>query len=713
MNFFKKLCYLIMAGSTLTNAAGPDDFVMQVNTTLQGSPSTQFVIRTNAGLTYNYNVDCDVDNNNGYEATGVTGNYTCDYAALGLGAGTYVVGIEDNVGDLTGFPHANFNNNGDQRKIIKLLQWGKLKWSSMSGSFRGADHMDVTAVDVPDLSNVTNMSSMFRFAILANPDTTNWDVSGVTTMHSMFRSASAANPNTSNWVTTNLQTATNMFWNASLANPDMSGWDVSGVTDMSQMLLNANLSTTNYDAALSNFGSQALQNAVIFDVGTSLYCNQNAQAAKQAMTANDNWVINDGGLCAPSTAPSMTPNTDTGISNNDNITSETMPSFVIQCSAVSNVIKLYSDNPVANTLLASFTCISTRGTGGAASMTVTSPMSIGLHNVTYTDENGLDVSEQSPSTLVEIRAIPNQPAIIDLTDESDNGASFTDNVTSIRMPEFTAPCTAAGNNLQVYTDNPSVDTLIASVNCTAIQEVTFTSVMNLATGNHNISYTEQDVGGTSIHSPPLLVTIDLSLNDFVIQVKTDNQGSSSDTQFTIPTVAGEVYNYNVDCDNDGSNEATGLTGDYTCDYPSAGTYTIRIKDNTGMKIGYPRIKLANLVEARKVVSLDQWGTTIWTSMDQAFSNTLNMVVTATDVPDFSGLTSLRVMFSGAISANPDTSRWDTSNVTNINGIFELTFVANPDVSNWDTSQVTELNSSHKCNSFDLFMFIPVNSSKTS
>ena len=37
-------------------------------------------------------------------------------------------------------------------------------------------------------------------------------------------------------------------------------------------------------------------------------------------------------------------------------------------------------------------------------------------------------------------------------------------------------------------------------------------------------------------------------DDFVITVQTDNAGSSTDTQFTIPTTGG-VYNYNVDCDD--------------------------------------------------------------------------------------------------------------------------------------------------------------------
>jgi hypothetical protein len=69
-------------------------------------------------------------------------------------------------------------------------------------------------------------------------------------------------------------------------------------------------------------------------------------------------------------------------------------------------------------------------------------------------------------------------------------------------------------------------------------------------------------------------------DDFVITVKTDNPGLTADTQFLIRTI-GIGYNYNVDCDDDGSDEMTGVNGEYLCDYGVVGTSTIRIKDNTG------------------------------------------------------------------------------------------------------------------------------------
>ena len=88
-----------------------------------------------------------------------------------------------------------------------------------------------------------------------------------------------------------------------------------------------------------------------------------------------------------------------------------------------------------------------------------------------------------------------------------------------------------------------------------------------------------------------------STDDFVITVKTNNTGSSTDYQFTIPTYSGETYNYNVDCNNDGTDEATGVTGDYTCDYGvgNEGTYTIRIKTIPVPKQVFPEFILITLV----------------------------------------------------------------------------------------------------------------------
>ena len=57
---------------------------------------------------------------------------------------------------------------------------------------------------------------------------------------------------------------------------------------------------------------------------------------------------------------------------------------------------------------------------------------------------------------------------------------------------------------------------------------------------------------------------------FILQVKTDNPGYTSNNQFIIPTNFNYTYNYNVDCNNDGTPEFTNQTGDVTCTYGSRG-----------------------------------------------------------------------------------------------------------------------------------------------
>jgi surface protein len=106
---------------------------------------------------------------------------------------------------------------------------------------------------------------------------------------------------------------------------------------------------------------------------------------------------------------------------------------------------------------------------------------------------------------------------------------------------------------------------------------------------------------------------------FLITVQTDNPGTSTATQFTIPTT-GEGYNYNVDCDDDGTLEATGVSGNYTCTYPTAGTYTVRISDNSGAKTGFPRIYFNYSGDKDKLLTIEQWGTGIWTSMIKQAAN---------------------------------------------------------------------------------------------
>jgi len=327
-----------------TFAAPLDDFVVTVKSDNTGaSANDQFIIPTAAGGGYNYNVDCDNDGTD--EFTAQTGNVTCNFttSSSGTGAGTYTIRIKDNSGLGTGFHRIYFTNAGDKDKIIDLLQWGTGKWSDMGNAFFGCSNLLVSASDSPDLSGLTNMSSMFSRALIANPDVSLWDTSNITTMFNLFEGATMANPNVTNWNTFSVIDMSQMFFNASAAYPDVSSWDTGNVMNFSRMFRNApsnpnvtnwdtssaantslmfnnatsfdqdlsgwdvtsltnavsmlnltTLSTSNYDALLNSWNAQTLQNGVSFHAGNATYCT--GEASRTNMIASDSWSITDGGL---------------------------------------------------------------------------------------------------------------------------------------------------------------------------------------------------------------------------------------------------------------------------------------------------------------------------------------------------------------------------------------------------------------------------------
>ena len=308
----KKKILFVLAGMLIFHgialAAPSDDFVITVKTDNPGdSEDYQFTIPTNDWLAshsnggYNYNVDCDNDGVN--EATGITGNYTCDY---GVGhEGIYTIRIKRNDGGADGtpwdgFPEIYFNGAGDKDKILSIEQWGTSSWDSMYRAFYRCSNLVLNATDVPDLSSVSNMGGMFAHATSLtgsgnwdwntsnvsgtgfqqmfngathfNGDISNWDVSGATTFFEMFHDAADFNQNIGSWNTSNVRRMDRMFWGASSFNQPIGNWDTSNVISMPYMFYKAsafNQDIGNWDTSnVTNMGHM-FRNATSFnqDIG--------------------------------------------------------------------------------------------------------------------------------------------------------------------------------------------------------------------------------------------------------------------------------------------------------------------------------------------------------------------------------------------------------------------------------------------------------------
>ena len=115
-----------------------------------------------------------------------------------------------------------------------ISAWDVSNVTFMNNMFNNADAFtgDLSSWDV---SNVTRMDRMFNNNAGFNGDLSNWDVSSVTNMKEMFWKADGFNGDISTWDVSNVVNMESMFEHADLFNGDLSAWDVSSVTNMNEM----------------------------------------------------------------------------------------------------------------------------------------------------------------------------------------------------------------------------------------------------------------------------------------------------------------------------------------------------------------------------------------------------------------------------------------------------------------------------------------------
>ena len=209
--------------------APTDHFITTWNTDNPGGSGPNFIIiPTFPGGTYSYDVSWK---NDGVWETDFTGDATHDYGMAGI----YEVAIRGT------FPQIYFNDSGDRQKILTIEQWGTNGWDSMESAFNGCSNLIGNAPDIPDLSNVTDMSSMFKKASSFNQNISSWNVGSVIDMSDMFLNAASFNQNIGNWNVGKVTNMSGMFSQAASFNQNIGSWDVSKVTDMSAMFTSAGI----------------------------------------------------------------------------------------------------------------------------------------------------------------------------------------------------------------------------------------------------------------------------------------------------------------------------------------------------------------------------------------------------------------------------------------------------------------------------------------
>lgn len=239
---------------------------------------------------------------------------------------------------------------------------------------------------------------------------------------------------------------------------------------------------------------------------------------------------------AVAAAPDLTSSSDTGISNTDNITADTQPTFT-GTSEPGAIIKVFANGVDVSTT--SFAQL-----GMIWSMTV-SQLTDGVKSIAVTQEDiAGNVSAPSPILTITIDTIPpgNPTVPPDLAAASDTGVSSTDNLTNDNTPLLIG---AVFPNAIVRLFEGTIERGLDSSTSSGSYAITSSA---LGDGSRSLSVRFEDLAGNqSASSPALSITIDTLPPDAPtaapdLDQSSDTGTSSSDnlTRDNTPSFEGNV-----------------------------------------------------------------------------------------------------------------------------------------------------------------------------
>jgi gliding motility-associated-like protein len=226
-------------------------------------------------------------------------------------------------------------------------------------------------------------------------------------------------------------------------------------------------------------------------------------------------------------------------------------------------------------------------------------------------------------------------------------------------------------------------------------ESSFSTPLNINLGANGLTYCNASNSRQLLTSQTYNWTINndnLECLPFVTTWRTSNN------QITIPayTFGSLTYSYEVSWTNlsnpgEGEGSNSGINGTFTIsEMNNDDIYEVSISGD------FPRIYFQNFnlstADRAKILSIEQWGDQEWSSMSGAFWNCINLISNASDSPLLRITTSLRAMFSGAISFEGDLSNWDVSQIEDMSNMFSEAKSFNGDLQDWDVSNVTDMGS---------------------
>ncbi|NAS14467.1 BspA family leucine-rich repeat surface protein [Poritiphilus flavus] len=661
--------------------------------------------------------DVDLGNDGTYDLLDQTGTTTIDVTAYGHTAGELQVALRNAASGTGTLTRIYFNGTGDRDKLLSVDQWGSsISWSNMNRAFLGCSNLEVKATDAPDLSGITDMGSMFRLctSMTGSIGFSNWNTANVTNMGAVFLDAYAFNGDVASWNTANVTIMTSMFSNAKVFNQDISSWNTAKVTGMGYMfggayVFDRDISTWDISSVTRISGMFANAWAFNQDIGSWNTANVTSmsQMFYNADTFDQN--INSWDTSSVTDMSEMFFNADAfngNISSWNTSSVTSMKSMFMGASAFDKDIGSWDTSNVtdmSNML---------RGTTvfdqdiGAWDL---GKLADGTYMLNY---SGLSVANWD-ATLIGWynQNFTNTPAIgalgLAYCEAVSERSALTFNITGDRRSTTppTASCKAATLQLNAN-GTANLDASLVdggSDGCGISLGLSKSSFTTSNLGANTVTLTATDYNSNTNSCQATVTVLAYPTTTFVTTWDTTKSGTSNGNSITIPVTG----TYDVDLGGDGTYELLDQTGTITIDVTSynftAGEIQVAIRNAASASGDLSRIHFNNGGDKEKLLSVDQWGSSIsWSTMEKAFYGCSNLDVKATDAPDLGGVTSMSHMFSRCYSLSGTTgfSNWNTSTVTDMSYMFDQTYAFDQAIGSWNTTSVTNMSGMFFSSSFN-------------
>ncbi|MGJ8713929.1 MAG: BspA family leucine-rich repeat surface protein [Maribacter stanieri] len=588
--------------------------------------------------------DYDIEWGDGTYDLNVTGEITHTYET----PGGYKVSIH------RVFPQIYFNGElssveNDKLKLSLIEQWGDVEWQSFENAFSGCSNLDVRSNDAPNLNYTISTKAMFEncSSLRGNSSFNDWIMSNIIDMSSMFYDCTIFNQNIGNWNVSNVVNMENVFKRAERFNQEIGDWNVSNVTNMGYMFQGAKA----FDKPIGSWN--------VINVASMFHMFSDAYKFNQDI---GNWdmsnVTDIGSMFAQAYVFNQDiSNWDIGNVTNMRILFSNAYSFNQNIGGwdVSNITDmraLFNGAHAFNQDISNW---------DVSNVTIMDAMFQGARSFNQ------DISSWEVSQVFDMDNIFSYAVAF----EQDISNWNISNVESMREI-FKGISLSTENYDKILIGWSNLPTLPSGIlfNGGKSQYCLSAVQRQKLIDDNNWSFID---GNENCTQEP-----------FITIWQTDIQGATENNQIRIPAHPDEYYDYTVDWGDGTIDNNVHDTKIHT--YESPGTYEVTISGE------FPRIYFNGSWDFPKLLSIEQWGDNLWTSMEQAFSKCRNLDIKATDIPNLELVTDYSYAFASCESlvGNETMNDWDVSNAKKMNGVFTSALLFNQDIGDWDVGNVVEI-----------------------